>query len=1445
MADPYQLPTFGRSLLLRVDGAIGAMSLSPNGRDAVLAGRRGLFIIDLDDPFTTPRWLHHITAWEVADVQWSPHSAKPLWCISTLNQKALLWDLLRTLTNAVQNVLHRHTRAITDINFHPHDPEMLATCLIDTFVYAWDMRVPRRPVLKYSEWRAGATQVKWNHASPHQLVLGHHHDFYVWDSRKGAIPLLKIAGAHNGKINGLDFSGKNLITCSNDKTVKFWPIGAENTENSPKEPTIVLHTSYPVARARPLPFGNDACCGIMPVRGGDDAVHIVNYQSVYDEALASGTTREVVAQPDYSFKGHRGPVKDFLWRTQHGRYEGYASKNPWREYQMVTWSLDYDLKLWLHEDELYNISNYNPLHLQLLDLLVESPTDSPGISPAPSPDLELSQDAAFKTYVHYNSFAEEPVHSWADLAKDAGGDFLSKLTLFRLKQLHEYLSGSAQLNHLNWISGVRLGGRLMARNEDGEEDDGPSNLGEEVSIVGHKFPKLRFEKISVSTGELVLSLRGPLPISESGKPEKERKDELTNSSVIPAQSSANTLLVVGTTAGVSTAAFTTQSIQTTPSGPLVPSTTTTSVARPVPIATSSPGVKQGEFTDSNEQKLVFIRLKVKFPKMYPYLEQIDLRTKGKRHQKPKKSVHVRFDIEETHEISSQVKREMTANLDAIAQFYSNKYNKFCLEPCLRYLMGDKVELDDSLMLERRDTNEDQGAKGLEGESEIGNEGWVDDLIDQHEAAELLAQKKMHGVFDRNEEDDDDDDDDTELFPGITDQLLPVGEGTGYAGAMTNGTEATPLDSNIKHDSTPLPKGCGACWSSSGRLVCFFIPKTTNGDSKGKLGVLKFTENEFSLRSAQLHRRHESDSISLSPVSSIAESPDSNSEEDSGDEGYATSDSSNESFFHDLDEMLEDDVPSRSRIPGMFKGTVAMGRKLIAHEHARGLLDRETSGRGTGSNYKSSTRDGSVVRSSRRNKGTRSIKNVVSIFDFSHLLPDKFELARDYRLLGDDPEALARHNGRVALSHGYNEMSEAWRLVEMILTKDVTTSDLHEYGGEQVGDPGSHIGHFYWGNHPFGHAWLVSELFKYFEKKGHLQMLAMLSCILYDNPANVESRDNCGLKVPVHTPYSVLPPQPSLIAMREHELLAFDEDPVFPQNIEDVVLDNAKLSRKASMMSSRDTLLPRSIPNSLENYQRVDTPSGMNSFKKVPPVVGSGASPMMNSLSSFDFTMERNFRSLDQARRFSKISSARKESKSLLQKKSLYPLTQGTKGKSRPPPNITMQMLNVDSLDFFENVYSKPLLSGVDMEKVYAYREQYAELLFLWGFSINRVKILKFNYADIKNRLQPNARYEVHSLAFGLRSRKALNPNQLLLTPITPIASAKSNAWNTRKRNNLQYCGLCSLQVSKRVVICTKCEHVLHSHCAASWWSTDSDSDEDIAFMECPTGCGCLCLEHSI
>lgn len=1482
-ADPYESLTFGNSLSVRVDGAIGAMSLSPNGRDAVLAGRRGLFIIDLDDPFRTPRWLHHITSWEVADVQWSPHhAAKPSWCISTSNQKALLWDLARPSNNAVQNVLHRHTRAITDINFHPLDPELLATCSIDTFVLSWDMRTPRRPVGKWAEWRAGATQIKWNHSNPYQIASSHHHSFYLWDSRHGARPLLHLDNAHEGKINGLDFSGSHnkLMTCSNDKSVKYWDLNTSLSDGG-LQPTVVIKTDYPVARARSLPFGNDHCCGIMPVRGGDNAVHVVNYEAVYQAARSLGETGVLDVTPDYSFKGHHGPIKDFLWRTRHEAYEGYDSKHSWKEYQLVTWSLhDYDLKLWPHDDALYRTVDYHPLHQKLLGPLADDGANGSNGGSAdwsgqstPVSEIEEPQAGAMK----YNTYCMEPPLSLSDVSKDASGDLLSSLALIKIKQSQENSGGHSQLNHLTWISGVRMG-RTGLENLALEKDDGPTNLGEEVSIVGHKFPKIRFEKISVSTGHLVMSLRGPLPTTkedtglQSSGPAKsagERKDSVQESVSPSAVVSPNTT-VANAGSALSSAVQTssihqpvssgntssiTQNIPTVPANLPATNIATTNVpASNIPL-TNIPVVAAGPSTGptrnpslangaalqaesqsnndaSSEQKLVFIRLDIRFPKMYPYLENTELKRKNSK--KHKKGNEIKFDIEETHELTKPIKEEMLTTLNNIAFFYSNKYNKYCLEPCLRYLMGDKIELDDTLMLDAGSSGETRDISDLEMEVEVGAEDWVDDLINQHEAASTLV-REMPNLA------EEDDDEDYDLIPAVNDlsashDLSRIRDDSNVS---ANDNLVGP-DGNIKHDTTPLPKGCGAIWAPSGQLVCFFIPQREDNLLETRLA-------------RKLHMTRNGESLVVKTYSELELSDSQSSEseelESEDDRSSLTSNSSDDSLSHDWNEMLQDDIPSRSRVPGMFKGAVGIDRKFLRKENIKSSINRTFSGKEHGSNYKSSAYGDTSLRSTKRTKrDTKNVQNIVTVLDFSHLMPDKFELACEYRVLGDSPENLARYNSHVAFSKGYKELSDVWRIVEMILVKDVSPHDVPDIGKDVFFSEGDFKGRYFWGSHPFGHSWLIVKLFDYFEKAGNLQMLAMLSCILFENISNIRASENGDYKVPIHTPYSSLPPVPSVVNIKEYGVsvresrasLAMGSMFSHPE-----AFDEFALSRKPSTLSAiADADAPTSVSNSMDNYSRSSSPHILSPFKKH---YGSFV-PLLESSVQWDHTPGKNNKWLEGSRRQSRLTLIRKE-KNISTRRTHHNLTPGA-GKPRPPPTFTVEMKNIHSLDLYEHVYSKSLLSELDENKIMGYRDQYADTLYLWGLPFNRIKILKFNYPEKDNRKSESA-FDSHSCGYGFRPRKAMDPNQQLLSPLTPIPTAKHNSWNTRKRNKFQYCGLCGLVVSKRVVLCIHCEHVLHSECASSWWFTEKadekEGNEDGShdLQECPTGCGCNCLDYEI
>lgn len=810
---PDGFTSFGNNLSLRVDGAIGAMSLSPNGRDALLAGRKGLYVIDLEDPFSPPRWLHHTTSWEVADVQWSPHMSKPYWAVSTSNQKALVWNLSRPSNDAIEYVLHGHTRAITDINFHPENPEVLATCAVDTFALCWDLRTPDKPVAKWADWRAGASQVKWNFKNSNVLASSHNNYFYVWDLRMGASPLHKISDAHSGRINGLDFSRdeeNKLISCSNDMTVKFWDL-----EKS--QPDLIIRTDFPVSRARQVPFGENAC-GIMPMRGGNNCVYVVDY---------TGLEGEVKVKPSYIFKGHTEPVKDFLWRSRH---QGDIT-----QFQLVTWGKDCDLRLW-------------PVHQDLYDKLGSQTRRQPHDN--------------FNTYSHELSSGSSPTFVGMETSKD----------------------DQSSSSHLNWISGVRMGR---------SGSDLPVNLGEEVSVVGRKFSKVRFEKISVSTGTLVISLYGPW---------------------------------------------------------------------------------------SEDESLTFLRIEINFSPQYP-------------------DKSPRIVLEENRELSTERQQTILEGVERVAKYYAEA-RKPSLESILRFLMGEDVKLNE--------------------EEELSLP------MEDYEPAEIVS-----GSSDSE------------------DDLNPAQQ------------------SSFNIDSTPLPKGCGAVWTHSGHLVCFFLQQKQN-----LANLIRFDKQGFFLQSE--------DSAS-DPGSEQGGGFDSRSE--------MSDESSSDSFTNDWNDLIQrETLPNRSR-------TVPNVLSTKTYNSSKALSDR--------------SRD-------------TSNKNVVHICDFRHLMPAKMDLAFEYRILGDAPDVLARHNANAAASLGYKDVADCWRIAEMVLVKDVNLQeclDSVSLSSQQRFFPRNEearqVFRYYWGFHPFGFAWLVQQMLAYFEKLKDVQMLAMLACIFHENDVH-----RLNPSVPIHTPYVI-------------------------------------------------------------------------------------------------------------------------------------------------------------------------------------------------------------------------------------------------------------------------------------------------------------------------------------
>ncbi|EXJ83824.1 hypothetical protein A1O1_07451 [Capronia coronata CBS 617.96] len=487
-ASAFESETFGQDASFRLEQPVGSMSISPSGRDVALASKEGLHIIDLDSPYSPPRYLPHRTPWEVADVQWSPFAVRDYWVVSTSNQKALVWNLAaRSWQDWIEFVLHGHTRAITDINFSAHNPDVLATCAVDSFVHCWDLRAPLRPVNSFSDWFAGATQVKWSRQDEHVIASSHDKFLHIWDDRHGAYPVRTIE-AHGTKISGLDWNRHHpnkIVTCSLDRSIKFWDLDYQ--ENVPER---VIETPFPVRRARHTPFGWGLL--VMPQRGNHD-LHL------YDRRPANGMLQSGPVQPVATFAGHEGQVKEFLWRSRGAIVDAVDN----RDFQLVSWGTDRELRLHALDRSIYADVGYEK-----------------GASIVPK--LNFTRRGAV-----YRSFRDEPEDSDSPVEQIHRGEIFPRPS--QVMQLRYRASNSAAMNKVpvsqfrSWVQGrqTRRPG-MHGRGNNRQSADpiawlknvkisswDPDTLAEEIRQVGEKFKKVDFEVVDISRRKAVMSLQAP------------------------------------------------------------------------------------------------------------------------------------------------------------------------------------------------------------------------------------------------------------------------------------------------------------------------------------------------------------------------------------------------------------------------------------------------------------------------------------------------------------------------------------------------------------------------------------------------------------------------------------------------------------------------------------------------------------------------------------------------------------------------------------------------------------------------------------------------------------------------------------------------------------------------------------------------------------------------
>jgi hypothetical protein len=327
-------------------------------------------------------------------------------------------------------------------------------------------------------------------------------------------------------------------------------------------------------------------------------------------------------------------------------------------------------------------------------------------------------------------------------------------------------------------------------------------------------------------------------------------------------------------------------------------------------------------------------------------------------------------------------------------------------------------------------------------------------------------------------------------------------------------------------NVPLPKACGAYWSSDGRLVCFFPPKP-EPKPIFSLDTLRIAD-----RGNRNHRHFEGFGrlVEESPSSKKKLTSDEEHEETSSVGSWTSSSSSSS----------EDSTEDITRLPSRFHPPMAW--------RAAALRLQKTSSHSSGTYGKSDV----LIKP----------KSIISIHDFSDLLPAKLELAEDYQIYGKGP-AVCAHNKEVARRHGQYELAAVWDIAGHVLRDEVPLEIMDQSmrkepiltlakrgvvrmrrkdSGLDLGfDEPSSVsnptltGRVKWGKHPFGSTWLIPELlvypkssspssslalpflvtvhsltqacsFDHFERLADIQMLAMLSCIFCE-PAAREGVSN--------------------------------------------------------------------------------------------------------------------------------------------------------------------------------------------------------------------------------------------------------------------------------------------------------------------------------------------------
>lgn len=271
-------------------------------------------------------------------------------------------------------------------------------------------------------------------------------------------------------------------------------------------------------------------------------------------------------------------------------------------------------------------------------------------------------------------------------------------------------------------------------------------------------------------------------------------------------------------------------------------------------------------------------------------------------------------------------------------------------------------------------------------------------------------------------------------------------------------------------------------------------------------------------------------------------------------------------------------------------------------------------------------------------------------------------------------------------------------------------------------------------------------------------------------------------------------------------------------------------RSSSNLSALAASFTRSLPFSVS---AASSPPKMYPKKRLSPAasyLGTSASSMPWSSSDF----------------FSKSSTITEDPRST------FSLSiSDTEEDIAPPPKKPVFGVKLKNQNQFHNEgYANVSLMDPSQEwRFRAYREAYAHLLSIWNLPVARSKVLKYNTsltastptqkpisllsigkADLANTTSDTA-----DLTVGFRSHCRSCSSVL---PTKLAGRRRCSNCNVTQRSSI--CLLCNNYIRGLSSPCLSCGHLLHTSCRKMLIL----QSPDFTAMECPSGCGCICADHT-